>query len=202
MTSRLMSRRMMGMGRTRGEAEESPSDEGAMRARGGEEVALQGVQRLSAREVALSGKECGGSGICEHGRAALSVTIKEWRGLNLRARSCSEYGSQCKECGGGSNLRARSSALSVQGVRWVSICEHGRQRALGLKSACKECGGSESASTVLCSSYCKECGGSGICEHGRTLTVQGVCGDQYESGPAVYLRARSCTLSTRWGQSE
>ena len=42
-------------------------------------------------------KECGGSAICEHGRVR----------------------SQCKECGGCINLRARSSALSVQGVRWV-----------------------------------------------------------------------------------
>ena len=41
-------------------------------------------------------KECGGASICEHGRQR----------------------SQCKECGGCINLRARSSALSVQGVRW------------------------------------------------------------------------------------
>ena len=82
--------------------------------------------------------------------------------------------SQCKECGGCWNLRARSSALIcarsavghqsastvvsalVQGVRWGSICEHGRER-----------------------SKCKECGGASICEHGRMRSkckewVQGV----------------------------
>ena len=35
------------------EAEESPSDEGAMRARGEVPLSLQGVQRLSARSLAL-----------------------------------------------------------------------------------------------------------------------------------------------------
>ena len=111
-------------------------------------------------------KECGGKGICEHGRRR----------------------SQCKECGGASNLRARSSALSMQGVRWVSesastvvyalsarsavghrICEHGRHR-----------------------SYCKECGGASICEHGRRRThVQGVRW-------VINLRARSFSaLSAR-----
>ena len=84
-------------------------------------------------------------------------------------------------------------ARSVQGVRWGSICEHGRVRSR------KECGGGsipvrssalrtaaglKSASTVVgaisarsgggaicehgCQRYsCKERGGSGICEHGR-----------------------------------
>ena len=50
------------------EAEESPSHEGAMRARGEVSVEMQGVQRLSAREVALV------------------VQGVRW-GLNLRARS-------------------------------------------------------------------------------------------------------------------
>ena len=60
------------------EAEESPSHEGAVRARGEVSVELQGVQRLSARS------------------SAHSVQGVRW----------------------GLNLRARSSALSVQGVRW------------------------------------------------------------------------------------
>ena len=36
------------------EAEEGPSHEGAVRARGEAEIEMQGVQRLSAREEALS----------------------------------------------------------------------------------------------------------------------------------------------------
>ena len=59
-------------------------------------------------------KECGGASICEHGRRRSKC--KECGGSQI----C-EHGrqrSKCKECGG-VNLRARSSALSVQGVRRV-----------------------------------------------------------------------------------
>ena len=124
-------------------------------------------------------KECGGSGICEHGRSQCSAVVH--RSASTVARSARsavvsicEHGrecgggaicerSQCKECGGVcSNLRARSSTLSVQGVRWVSICEHGRQR-----SQCKECGGSQICEHGRRRTQCKECGGSQICEHGR-----------------------------------
>ena len=69
-------------------------------------------------------------------------------------------------------------ALSVQGVRWVSICEHGRQR-----STCKECGGSICEHGRLCKERwvwnlraCKECGGSQICEHGRQRSRCKECG--------------------------
>ena len=61
-------------------------------------------------------------------------------------------------------LQSASTVVSalVQGVRWVTICEHGRQR-----SQCKECGGSEICEHGRRRSECKECGGSQICEHGR-----------------------------------
>ena len=80
----------------------------------------------------FSCKECGGGAICEHDR--IRSTCKECGGsqvCNARIRS------SCKECGGsgicvhgrrrppmqgvrwGCNLRARPSALSVQGVRRV-----------------------------------------------------------------------------------
>ena len=78
-------------------------------------------------------------------------------------------------------LSARSSAPSMQGVRWVTICEHGR-----IRRQCKECGGSAICEHgrrrshvqgvrwvhAICEhgrirSKCKECGGSSICEHGR-----------------------------------
>ena len=167
------------------EAEESPSNKGAMRARGEGSLGVQGVQRLSARSSALvKCKECGGASICEHGRQR----------------------SRCKECGGSSiceHGRQRSHARSAVGH---AICEHGRERstckecggsqyASTVVSAlqCKECGGHQSASTVVERSQCKECGGSqsastvvsamsarsavgaGICEHGRQRSiVQGV----------------------------
>ena len=75
-------------------------------------------------------KECGGSGLCEHGRRRNEC--KECGGSSI----C-EHGrrrSQCKECGGG------------------SICEHGRQR-----SRCKEWGGSGICEHGRRRSRCKEC---------------------------------------------
>ena len=54
-----------------------------------------GLHSASTVVSASKCKECGGSSICEHGRQR----------------------QQCKECGGCINLRARSSALSMQGVR-------------------------------------------------------------------------------------
>ena len=71
----------------------------------------------------------------------------------------------------------------------MTICEHGRQR-----SHCKECGGHQSASTVVERSKCKECGG-----HQSASTV--VCALSARSAVGVNLRARSCALSVqgvRW----
>ena len=69
-----------------------------------------------------------------------------------------------------------------------SACPHGRRR-----SQCKECGGQESASTVVGAQMqgvrwgcnlrarssallCKECGGGAICEHGRQRSQCKECG--------------------------
>ena len=65
------------------------------------------------------------------------------------------------------NLRARSYALSVQGVRWV-------QSASTVSRYMQECGG-HTASTVV-AHKCKECGGVGICEHGRQRSKCKECG--------------------------
>jgi len=62
------------------------------------------------------------------------------------------------------NMRARSSALSVQGVRWVR-----NMRARSSRS------------------HCKECGGASICEHGRRALYA-------RSAVGVNLRARSSAL--------
>ena len=112
----------------------------------------------------------------------------------------------CKVC---SRLSARSSAPSMQGVRWVvqsastvvvrsqckecggaSICEHGRQR-----HSARSAVGQSICEHGRQRSQCKECGGSGICEHGR---VRSTC---KECGGASNLRARSYALSVqgvRW----
>ena len=158
-------------------------------------------RRLSARASALC-TQGGGASICEHGRRRLSA-----RSAGASICKHDRVRSRCKECGGGS-IAARSSALSVQGVRWVSICEHGRVR-----SKCKECGGSQSASTVVSAlsarsavghqsastvvsrSRCKECGGSQICEHGRERSKCKECGGSAsicEHGRERHLRCKEC----------
>ena len=60
-------------------------------------------------------KECGGKGICEHGRRRRQRKVCGGKGLC--EHGCQK--SRCKECGG------------------KGICEHGRE-----KRRCKECGGS------------------------------------------------------------
>ena len=111
--------------------------------------------------------------------------------------------SKCKVC---SRLSARSSAPSVQGVRWgmqsastvvvrshckecggASICEHGRQR-----HRCKECGGSQSASTVVSAHSARSAVGHGICEHGRVRSsARSAAGHQSASTVVCALSARS-----------
>ena len=113
---------------------------------------MQGVRWGSSAStvVALSCKECGGT-ICEHGRRR----------------------SRCKECGGCINMRARSSALSVQGVRWVH----------------------QSASTVVGASRARSAVGINMRARSSALSVQGVRW-------GINLRARSSALSVqgvRWG---
>ena len=123
------------------EAEESPSNEGAVRARGEEALGRARCAVGVRTDVsALECKECGGASICEHGRQR--YTCKECGG-----RGICEHGrrrSLCKECGGGSiceHGRQRSKCKECGGG---SICEHGRRR-----SECKECGGGQCASTVV-----------------------------------------------------
>ena len=60
-------------------------------------------------------KDCGGSGICQHGRER----------------------SQCKDCGGSSICEHGRRKSACKDCGGGSICEHGRVR-----SRCKDCGGS------------------------------------------------------------
>ena len=92
-----------------------------------------GQESASTVVSAISARSAVGQAICEHGR--LRSKCKECGGaciLRARSSALSVQGVRW-----GVNLRARSSALLMQGVRWVTICEHGRRR-----SQCKECGGS------------------------------------------------------------
>ena len=107
----------------------------------------------------------------------------------------------CKECGGFSNsehdrvLYARSAAglesastivyALMQGGSGGSICEHGRERRYckseGLKSAstvvsahCKECGGLQFASTVVCALGARSAVGAQSASTVGQLMLQGL----------------------------
>ena len=140
-----------------GEAEESPSNKGAMRARGEEPLERARCAALVRTVVSATCKECGGSEYASTVVGALMQGVR-W-GINLRARSSAL---QCKECGGSSiceHGRQRSSARSavghqsastvvsamLQGVRWVRQSASTVVSALGARSAV----GHQSASTVV-----------------------------------------------------
>ena len=119
----------------------------------------------------------------------------------LRARG--EDRSKCKVC---SRLSARSSAPSVQGVRWgmqsasTVVCALIARSAVGHQSAstvvsaidARSAVGRQSASTVVERTQCKECGGASICEHGRVRSsARSAAGHQSASTVVCALSARS-----------
>ena len=98
-------------------------------------------------------------------------------------------------------MRARSSAHSVQGVRWGCTSASTVVGALNARSAvghkyastvvdalgARSAVGHRYASTAVSALDCKECGGKGICEHGRARSpVQGV-----PRGETVVVRSYS-----------
>ena len=176
------------------EAEESPSHKGAMRARGEVPLELQGVQRLSARSLAaLGARSAVVQGSASTVVCAVSVQGVRW---GIKSASTVVQRSQCKECGGACNLRARIVyALKCKECRW---CEGHRPRhesSAALK--CKECGGSQSCEHGRVRSECKECGGASICEHGRQRSKCKECGGKdYASTVVSALSARSAVVSS------
>uniref|UniRef100_A0A0G4HB66 CR-type domain-containing protein n=1 Tax=Chromera velia CCMP2878 TaxID=1169474 RepID=A0A0G4HB66_9ALVE len=125
-------------------------------------------------------KECGGSGICEHGR--VRYRCKECGGGSICEHGRVRY--WCKECGGGcicEHGRARYYCKDCDGK---GVCEHGR-----LKRDCKECGGSALCKHSKRRTLCKECGGKSICEHGRLRYECKECGGKSlcEHGHQRYL---------------
>ena len=177
------------------EAEESPSNKRAMRARGEGSLELQGVQRLSARSSAPKCKECGGASVCEHGRVALSarsavghqsastvvIALIARSAVGLQSVSTVVCALHARSAVGHiyastvvSALSARSAVVRQSASTVVSVLRArsavGRQSASTVVSAmsARSAVGQESASTVVSALTCKECGGAGsICEHGR-----------------------------------
>ena len=153
-----------------------------------------------------------GSQICEHGRqrsaSARSVVVQGVRWVsNLRARSSALSVWWCKECGGSASKSASTvvGALGARSAAGAQICEHGRQRSKCKE--CKECGGSQICEHGRERSQCKECG-SQICEHGRRrrskccINLRARSSRSARSAGVSNLRARSSALSVqgvRWG---
>ena len=113
---------------------------------------LQGVRwgvNMRARSSALiSARSAVVQSICEHGRGRYDARSAVGESASTVAAL------KCKECGG-YNLRARSSALCMQGVRWVHQSVSTVVSAMSARNAV----GKEYASTVVGAVECKECRG-------------------------------------------
>ena len=143
-----------------------------------------GVQSASTVVSALQCKECGGASICEHGR--IRYSCKECGAVKAEAEAELLGDVDAAEQGVKRKRGPYTKVPCPHGVKYRSACKvcsacpHGRQR-----SRCKECGGAQSASTVVGALECKECGGAAICEHGRRRSQCKECGGSSN------LRARS-----------
>jgi hypothetical protein len=118
--------------------------------------------------------ECGGSGVCPHGRQKYTCTECGGSGVCAHGRQkriCKECGRRgtcahgrikgvCKECGGGHICSHGRIKYQCKDCGCRRICVHGR-----IKYQCKHCGGSSLCVHNRQKSKCKECGGSGLCVH-------------------------------------
>ena len=134
-------------------------------------------------------------------------------------RAVRARGEEALEVQGVQWVSARSSALSMQGVRWGINMRARSSSALDARSAvgdqsastvvgalvCKECGGASICEHGRMRSKCKECGGASICEHGRRRSKCKECGgseicehgrrrSNARSAVGINLRARSSAL--------
>ena len=90
-------------------------------------------------------KECGGKGICEHGK------IKECDGKGI----CRHYRKHCKYCKGASMCEHNIRRDYCDECGGSQLCYHRKQ-----KSFCKECGGSQICVHNKVKSGCAECRGT------------------------------------------
>ena len=104
-------------------------------------------------------KECGGSGICEHGRRAHSVQGVRW-GIRYASTVVGALGAR-------SAVGHRYASTVVSALSARSAVGHQYASTVVCATECKECGGASICEHGRRRSQCKECGGSQICEHGR-----------------------------------
>ena len=103
---------------------------------------VQGVQCLSARSSRRQCKECGGA-VQSASTVVCALIARSAVGHQSASTVVSAYSARSAV---GLNLRARSSALQVQGVRWVQESASTVVYANSARSAA----GHQSASTVVC----------------------------------------------------
>ena len=119
---------------------------------------------------------------CPHGRRRSSA--RSAVGHNMRARSSALSLQGVRWV---TDMRARSSALYMQGVRWVRICEHGRQRPSARSAV-----GHQSASTVVSATAARN---AVVQEYASTvvsaLSARSAVGQEYASTVVGALSARS-----------
>ena len=108
-------------------------------------------------------KDCGGVGICKHGRQ--KPRCKECGGSRICQHNREKY--LCKDCGGN------------------GFCEHDDRRI----STCKECGGSQICEHNKRKSNCKDCSGSARCqEHNK---IKNRCKDCFFQTYLINLQIKS-----------
>ncbi len=133
---------------------------------GGGGTRTHGRRCVHGRSSSHRCKDCGGRGICAHGRR--KQTCRECGGVGICAHGRRKQ--ICRECGGVGicvHGRERHTCRECGGV---GICAHGRRR-----HRCKDCGGSSICAHGRRRYRCKECGGSSICAHGRERRNCGQC---------------------------
>ena len=118
------------------------------------------------------GKECGGSGLCEHGRRRSKCKECDGSGICQHGRQRSK----CKECGGS------------------SLCEHGRRR-----SVCKECGGSGICEHGRQRSRRKECSSHVIILEATEVVLEYEVEEESDEG-LITVEARVVVAGPRGGK--
>ena len=128
-------------------------------------------------------KDCGGSGLCKHGRRKVSQPpyTHPYPPCNIDRQIYRHYSKHgCR-----SHFLTRTRHL----VACLLYATH--------QGRCKLCGGNQICSHGRRRTHCKACGGTGLCSHGRQKSRCKECGDGEDSG-CVRVCVRVCRVGARF----
>ena len=111
-------------------------------------------------------KDCGGSGICTHGKN--KNACKECHGIRFCIHN--KQKARCIICGGNALCEHKKQKQHCVDCNGTQVCQHNNR-----KYTCKECNGNGICIHNIIKSYCKECGGSAICKHKKEKRHCKVC---------------------------